>query len=148
MSDVIGIAAGYQLTVALKKDGTVWAVGYGVDGGLGNGSTEDSTKPVRVSGLTGKSGGGGFTHALALKGDGTVWAGETTTNELGSVRMAAEQAAKPVRSGTLSGVVAIAAAASHSAAITSEAGVGPGRTMMGHSASIRKPSSGRMCRCA
>jgi alpha-tubulin suppressor-like RCC1 family protein len=118
-ADVTAVAAGYQLTVALKKDGTVWAVGYGVAGGLGNGSTESSTKPVMVTGLTGvKAVAAGYMHALALRGDGTVWSwGYNHEHQLGNLRVAAEQSAKPVRSGTLTGVVAIAAAASHSAAI-------------------------------
>jgi hypothetical protein len=120
LSAVTAIAAGYQLTVALKKDGTVWTVGYGVAGGLGNGSTKDSTEPVMVSGLTGvKAVAAGYMHALALKGDGTVWSwGYNHDRQLGNLRMAAEQSAKPVSSGNLSGVVAIAAAASHSGAIT------------------------------
>jgi alpha-tubulin suppressor-like RCC1 family protein len=67
------VAAGYQLTLALRKDGTA--------GQLGNGSTENSTKPVIVSGLYG---------------------------------------VKEVRTGTLSGVVAIAASVSHSLAVTGQ----------------------------
>ncbi len=120
LSGVAAIAAGYQLTVALKTDGTVWTVGYGVAGGLGNGSTADSNKPVMVSGLTGvKAVAAGYMHALALKSDGTVWSwGYNHDHQLGNLRTTAEQSATPVRSGTLTGVVAIAAAANHSAAIT------------------------------
>ncbi len=122
LSEVTAIAAGYKLTVALKKDGTVWTVGYGAAGGLGNGSTEDSTKPAMVSGLTGvKAVAAGYMHSVALKGDGTVWSwGYNHEHQLGNLHVTAEQSAKPVRSGTLSGVVAITAAASHSAAIDSE----------------------------
>jgi alpha-tubulin suppressor-like RCC1 family protein len=123
LSNVTAVAAGYRLTLALKKDGTVWAVGYGAAGQLGNGSMEDSSKPVMVSGLTGvKAVAAGYMHALALKNDGTVWSwGYNHESQLGNARVRAEQSAKPVRSGTLSGVVAIAASASHSAAVT-----GPG----------------------
>jgi hypothetical protein len=123
LSEITAIAAGYQLTVALKKDGTVWCVGYGAAGQMGNGSEENSTKPVMVSGLTRIAAvAAGYMHALALKDDGTVWSwGYNHEHQLGNPRVNAEQSARPVRSGTLTGVVAIGAAASHSAAITSQA---------------------------
>ena len=122
LSDVAAVAAGYQFTVALKKDGTVWCVGYGAAGQMGNGAEQSSTKPVVVSGLTGvKAVAAGYMHALALKDDGTVWSwGYNHEHQLGNPRLNAEQSAKPLRSGTLAGVVAIGAAASHSAAITSQ----------------------------
>ena len=118
LRDVAAVAAGYELTLALKKDGTVWATGYGAAGQLGNGSTENSLKPVMVSGLAGvKAMAAGAMHALALKDDGTVWSwGYNHSGQLGNTRVSAEQSAKPVRSGTLTGVVAIAAAGNHSAA--------------------------------
>lgn len=122
LTDVIAVAAGYELTLALKKDGTVWATGYGAAGQLGNGSTENSLKPVMVSGLTGvKAMAAGAMHALALKDDGTVWSwGYNHDSQLGNTRVNAEQSTRPVRTGTLSGVVAIAAAANHSAAVTGQ----------------------------
>jgi hypothetical protein len=97
-------------------------VGYGAAGQLGNGSKESSTKPVMVSGLSGaKAIAAGYMHALALKADGTVWSwGYNHEGQLGNTRVQAEESARPVRSGTLSGVVAIAAAASHSVAVTSQ----------------------------
>ncbi len=120
LSDVKAVGAGYQLTLALKKDGTVWAVGYGAAGQLGNGSTENSYKPVRVSGLADvKAVAAGYMHALALKEDGTVWSwGYNHEGQLGNLRVAQEQSLMPVRSGPLSGVVAIAASSRHSTAVT------------------------------
>jgi hypothetical protein len=122
LSNVVAIAAGYQLTVALKKDGTVWCVGYGAAGQMGNGVEQSSTKPVMVVGLTSvKAVAAGYMHALALKDDGTVWSwGYNHEHQLGNPRLNAEQSSRPLRSGALSGVLAIGAAASHSAAITSQ----------------------------
>lgn len=123
LEGITAVAAGYQLTLALRKDGTVWALGYGAAGGLGNGSKENySTKPVMVSGLSGATAvAAGYMHALALKADGTVWSwGYNHEGQLGNPRVLAEESATPVRSGALSGVVAIGAAASHSAAVTGE----------------------------
>ena len=52
LSGVTTIAAAtYLHTLALKDDGTVWAWGRGNYGGLGNGTTTDSSIPVQVIGL-------------------------------------------------------------------------------------------------
>ena len=121
LAGITAVAAGYQLTLALRNDGTVWTLGYGAAGQLGNGSKESSTKPVMVSGLSGiKAVAAGYMHALALKADGTLWSwGYNHEGQLGNFQLQAEESARPVRSGTLSGVVAIAASASHSVAVDS-----------------------------
>src|SRR5438105_862511 len=75
------IAGGGSDSFALKSEGTVWSWGSGYRGVLGNGSTADSSLPVRVSdpsgtafltGITAIAGGG--LHALALRSDDTLWA--------------------------------------------------------------------------
>src|SRR5438034_5617110 len=40
---------------SVKSDGTVWAWGYNKYGELGNGTTTNSSLPVKVSNLTGRS---------------------------------------------------------------------------------------------
>ena len=133
LSDVTAVAAGYRLTVALKKDGTVWAVGYGAAGGLGDGTVRNSsTRPVVVSGLTGVTAvAAGYMHAAAVKGDGTVWSwGYNHDGQLGKPGVnssappgEAEMSPKPVRSGSLSGVVALAAGYNHTVALTGRGAV-------------------------
>ena len=120
LSDVKAVAAGYQVTYALKKDGSLWALGYGAAGQLGNGAVVDSIKPVRVSGLTGVTAvAANYMHVLALKQDGTVWSwGYNHEGQIGNTAFKAEQAATPVHTGPLAGVVAIAAAQHYSAAVT------------------------------
>jgi alpha-tubulin suppressor-like RCC1 family protein len=51
LTDVIAVSAGGVFSVAVRRDGTVWAWGANTDGELGNGTTVDSSTPVRVSGL-------------------------------------------------------------------------------------------------
>ena len=69
------IAGGDVHSLGLKSDGTVWAWGDNFSGQLGDGTTEDRSTPVQVSGLSGVIGiAGGAGHSLALKSDGTVWA--------------------------------------------------------------------------
>ncbi len=56
ISDAIAVGAGSGHSLALKKDGTVWAWGYNYYGQLGNGTDgQNSNKyvPTQVSGLTG-----------------------------------------------------------------------------------------------
>ena len=70
LTGVVKVAGGYQHSLALKSDGTVWAWGYGLDGELGTGSNGDRNVPVQVGGLTGvvAIAGGGF-HSVALRSD-------------------------------------------------------------------------------
>ena len=72
LSDVVAVAAGFEHSLALKSDGTVWAWGYGEYGQLGDGSfytnsTIGSATPVEVSGLSGVVAvAGGGAHSLAV----------------------------------------------------------------------------------
>jgi len=70
------IASGSHHSLALKRDGTVWAWGWNAHGELGDGTTEKfKSIPVKVSGLSNVIMiAAGHSHNLALKQDGTVWA--------------------------------------------------------------------------
>ncbi len=48
LNDVVVVAAGYNHTVTLKKDGTVWTFGKNGTGQLGNGTIINSSIPVQV----------------------------------------------------------------------------------------------------
>jgi RNA polymerase sigma factor (sigma-70 family) len=83
LSDVKAISAGGGFSLALKKDGTVWAWGGNENGELGNGTFAASSKltnldyniePVEVSMLQDVveiSAGG--THAMAVTSDDGIW---------------------------------------------------------------------------
>ena len=49
LSGVVGITAGYDHTVFLKADGTVWATGNNYSGQLGDGTTTQRNNPVQVT---------------------------------------------------------------------------------------------------
>ncbi len=49
LKDVIAIAAGGNHSLALKRDGTLWAWGYNFYGQLGDGSADNRPTPVRVA---------------------------------------------------------------------------------------------------
>ena len=68
------VAAGGDFTVALRRDGVMYAWGNNGTGSLGNDSNVNSPSPVQVigDGFTAVSVGG--LHVLALSRDGTLWA--------------------------------------------------------------------------
>jgi alpha-tubulin suppressor-like RCC1 family protein len=122
------VAAGTSHTLALKSDGAVWAWGSNGSSRLGDGSSTDRWSPVQV-GTTGNwltnvaaiSAGG--SHSLAVKSDGTVWAwGYNLSGQIGDGSNVTRST--PVQVGTtgswLTGVVAVAAGASHSLALKSD----------------------------
>jgi alpha-tubulin suppressor-like RCC1 family protein len=127
LNGIVAIAGGYEHSLALRYDGTVWAWGYNGDGELGNNSTTGSGWPVQVAGaggtgfLTGVVAiAGGYYHSLALKSDGTVWAwGRNSFGELGNGTITSNNST-PVQVSNLTGVVAIAGGQYHSLALKSD----------------------------
>jgi alpha-tubulin suppressor-like RCC1 family protein len=91
-SDIKALAGGLEHSLALKRDGTVWAWGWNNFGQLGNGTTADSNIPVQVKDKNDPTGfltgvqaiDAGAAHNIALKNDGTVvtW-GFNGTGQLG-----------------------------------------------------------------
>lgn len=131
LTSAVQVSAGQDHTLVLKADGSVWAWGYNSYGKLGDGTgVGGRLNPVAVL----DPGGGGFTgvakvaagsaHSMALKTDGTVWAwGLNNYGQLGDGT--AVNVGRPVRVDIspgvgLTGVVAIAAGNSLSAAVKSD----------------------------
>lgn len=114
------IASGYNFTVTLAPDGTVWAWGDNVYGQLGNGNNTDSSVPIQVSNLSNIVAiAAGFYHAMALRADGTVWAwGYNGYGQLGQGGSDSANRNLPVQVGALSGVGSIACGGYTSYAIT------------------------------
>ena len=88
--DAVAVAVDDAHSVALKRDGTVWAWGYGALGQLGNGSTTSSPHPVQVIATDGAPLSGivavmvGRAVDIALRRDGTVWSwGDNNQGQLG-----------------------------------------------------------------
>ena len=91
LSEVTSISAGYNFTVALKADGTVWSWGFNKNGQLGDGTNEDRNLPVQVKSPDGigvltdvVSVIAGNNTVAAIKKDGTLWTwGYNTNGQLG-----------------------------------------------------------------
>jgi alpha-tubulin suppressor-like RCC1 family protein/subtilisin family serine protease/chitodextrinase len=114
------ISAGYSHSLALHKDGTVWAWGDNGYGRLGDGTTIQRKTPVHIINLNNViSIAAGCEHSLALKNDGTVWAwGYNGYGQLGDGTTITTSA--PIQVNSLADVIQIAAGYEHSLALKSD----------------------------
>jgi alpha-tubulin suppressor-like RCC1 family protein len=112
-----GGANGFDFSLALKNDGTVWAWGYNEYYQLGDGTKINRYIPVEVPGLTDIIAiAAGGNHAVALKNDGTVWVwGPNDHGTLGDGTTTDKYTA--VRVSGLTGVTAVTAGYLHTVAL-------------------------------
>jgi alpha-tubulin suppressor-like RCC1 family protein len=123
MSEVVGVAAGYNFSLALKSNGTVWGWGlnytYGV---LGDGTFKvyPLGTIVQAKGLTDIVAiDAGMRHSLALKSDGTVWAwGLDRETQLGDA--STDNLNIPTKVIGLDNIIAIAGGLNHTLALKSD----------------------------
>ena len=108
------VSAGWEHTVALKSDGTIWTWGVNKFGQLGDGTTIAKSLPVQVVGLLEVvTVDGGEGHTLAAKLDGTVWAwGLNNYGQLGDATT--ENKNIPVQIKGLLDIIAVACGGNHS----------------------------------
>ncbi len=132
ITDVVAISAGYQHGLALTSAGEVWAWGLNNNGKLGQGDSVGffGARKVRATGGGNLSGvamvAAGGHHSMALANDGTVLAWGLNTNAQlgdGATNPRGQESALPAKvvgtagTGTLAGVVAVAAGYAQSLAL-------------------------------
>jgi len=123
-TDAVAIAAGFNHSVIVKADGTVWTAGLNDSGQLGNNSTTPSTLWVQMSGIAnGVAATAGDRHTVVLLADGTLMAaGINTSGQLGDNSIADLQTtAVPVYG--LTDVTVIEAGGNHTIATTADGGM-------------------------
>ena len=67
------VASGYYHSIALKRDGSVWAAGINKNGQLGDGSIIDRKYFRKIISSYGVNVAAGIAHSVVLKSDGSVW---------------------------------------------------------------------------
>lgn len=141
LSGVTTLAAGWNHSLALKSDGTVWAWGSNLYGELGNGSTSciptdvaschnsGTNTPAQVMNLSSVTAiTAGSDISAALKNDGTVWTwGSNLFGALGdgltSDSLNNNDSYTPVQVLIPSGMTAISAGSSHMLALKGDGSV-------------------------
>lgn len=123
VTDIIALALSKTSTVALKKDGTVWAWGDNTFG-LGTGSTEKNVlMPTQVKGsnregyLENVKAIANYNAILALKEDGTVWGWGSNSNGRLGADPSTTSIPYPVQIAGLSDISAISIANTHCLAL-------------------------------
>lgn len=118
---ITAISGGFDYSLALASDGTVWGWGANQQGQVGIGPAGPPVlAPVQVAGLTGVTRiDAGGAHSLTLRSDGTVWAwGWNDAGQLGSGSDTVSIV--PLPASTPAGVTAISAGAVHSLAVLAD----------------------------
>ncbi len=79
------IAAGWNHSIAIKTDGSLWAWGDNNYGQLGDGTNTNQNQPTLIDAATNwQSITAGEGHSMAIKTDGTLWAwGRNYLGQLG-----------------------------------------------------------------
>lgn len=125
LSGVMAIAAGTGHSVALKADGTVWTWGESTWGKLGRATPSAVPGQVDLGGASAIAIAAGSSHTLAVLSNGEVrsW-GANGSGQLGRGAANFTSSSTPVTvvtaTGSLGGVVAVAAGASHSLALRAD----------------------------
>ncbi|MBN2159377.1 MAG: PASTA domain-containing protein [Spirochaetes bacterium] len=111
------MAAGFEHTLAVKSDGTLWAWGKNDYGQLGDDSNTNRNTPVSVgSNNTWVSVAGGCSHSLGIQSDGSLWAwGANFDYQLGIENISGTQV--PLQIGSDTDWMLASAASNHSFAI-------------------------------
>lgn len=84
-SDTVDVGAGDAHSLVVKRDGSLWTMGYNRYGQLGDGTTEDQHAPVRIVENGVKAVAGNYHRSFFIKTDGSLWGmGYNTFGELGN----------------------------------------------------------------
>jgi alpha-tubulin suppressor-like RCC1 family protein len=144
-NDMVQVSAGDSHTLALRPDGTVWAWGSNISGGLGDGSDTDRSTPVQVTGLTGViQVAAGLRHSLALRSDGTVWAWSANSAGQAGIGVTSPEQLAPVQVTGLTGVTKISAGSNFSLALRSDGTIWAGASIVtASSGTAPRPTTAR-----
>ncbi len=115
---VTKMAGGFDHTLFVLSDGSLWGMGYNEYGELGDGTSSNRYSPVEIVSGNVTAVAAGFEHSLFLKSDGSLWAmGGDEFGQLGDGTNIDQYRPEQV---VASNVVAIAAGYGHSLFLKSD----------------------------
>ena len=120
------LATGYNHTVAVRADGTLWAWGSDSDGQLGKGANTTVTpddRPAQIgTATTWASAAAGELHTVAVRTDGTLWAwGSNANGRLGKgANPTVTPDDRPAQIGTATTWASVAAGGAHTMAVRAD----------------------------
>ena len=118
---VTQISAGFQHSLFLKSDGSLWAMGANNYGQLGDGTYRSTNRPEMIVSGNVTAIAAGWYHSLFLKSDGSLWAmGDNQYGELGDGNVNGNIQTNLPEMIVSSNVTAIAAGAYHSLFLKSD----------------------------
>lgn len=121
VGSIAAVSAGWFHSLALGDDGTIW--GWGADdyGALGNGGGGTQLAPIAVPQLDSIAAvSSRFDESVARRNDGTVWAWSQNRWGQSGNGMTTTTVMEPVRSGDLTGIVAVSAGGEFNAALKND----------------------------
>jgi len=151
---ILQVSCGWQHSLALSQSGQVYSWGYGDDGQLGQGSTQDYITPTVIPGLRDVAVvkvacGHSHTGCIAAEGEGYMWG---LGPDARLFFLSAEPTVSPVPIHFPSPITAMSLGVSHSAVVTEDgavyaAGVGSegqlGQECQGFSERVKVPGFGQ-----
>jgi len=106
-SNVTAIAAGWYHTLFIKSDGSLWGMGYDLDGELGVGIFNETNRPVQIVASNVKAVAAGVIFSLFLESDGSLWAmGNNGNGQLGDGTRNPTSSPEQVVSNSVTAIVA------------------------------------------
>jgi len=72
-SNITAIAAGFEHSLFIKSDGSLWGMGRNYDGELGDGAYNNTNRPEQIVASNITAIAAGYGHSLFLKSNGSLW---------------------------------------------------------------------------
>jgi alpha-tubulin suppressor-like RCC1 family protein/formylglycine-generating enzyme required for sulfatase activity len=104
---VTKVATGFDFSLFLKSDGSLWAMGFNGEGQLGDGTDNSTNLPEQIVARNVTAIAAGEDHSMLLKSDGSLWVmGANNYGELGDGTYNGANLPQLIEDGNVTGIAA------------------------------------------